>query len=316
MTIEKVLLLASGSFAVPTLERLKDSDRELRVGVLPAPSGKRRGRDNELPVRDGVRTWGISHFEIERIDAPETLDAIRDFAPDLGLAIDFGLKVPESVRSIPPHRFWNLHPSLLPKYRGASPVPRAILNGDAETGVTVFELVDRMDAGPILAQKRVTIGEGVETPDLLQRLAKIGADLLMETLVRAERGEAAPAPQSDENATYAKRFRKEDGRVDWNAPADRIERQVRGLKPWPGTWTEWDHPKGKRRLFLRHVRPATPCRTLPPGEICIDKSCGLCVGSAQGALEILRIQQEGKKEMDADEFLRGVPLKDGDRFAG
>ncbi|MEA3272416.1 MAG: methionyl-tRNA formyltransferase [Patescibacteria group bacterium] len=186
---------------------------------------------------------------------------------DIAVVAAYGHIIPKKILEIPKFGFLNIHPSLLPKYRGPSPIQNAILNGDKETGVSIMLLDKKMDSGPILAQKKVKINENETYETLRNRLAEIGAKLLIKTLLDYVSGKIKPKPQNHKKATYTKLLKREDGKIDWSKPAEEIERMVRAYHPWPGTWTELN---GKRLKIILN-----------------------------------RVQLEGKKEMSLDEFLRG-----------
>jgi methionyl-tRNA formyltransferase len=295
------VFFGSGGFALPILETLRDHPTiELVAIVAPPdrPSG-RGGNARPVPVAALARAWGVPLIQPERLRAPETAAAIEALQPDLGVLADFGRLVPAGILAIPGHGILNVHPSLLPRHRGATPVPATILGGDPVAGVVVMAMDEGLDTGPILASRAWPL-DGTETaPDLEARAAREGADLLAETLPPYLRGERAAEPQAGV-ATLTRPLRREDGRLDPARPIVELERQVRAYLPWPGSHVEI----GSSRLAVLRaaVAPGEPGDR--PGDLVPDGD-GLALVAADGRLRLLEVQPAGGRPMSGAEYRRG-----------
>lgn len=218
---------------------------------------------------------------------------------ELGVTAQYGALIPKHILETPKLGILNIHTSLLPKYRGASPIQTAIMNGDAETGVTIMKMDEGLDTGPILLQKKLSIGPDETCPKVEAKLAKLGAEALLEAIPKYLAGKLSPTPQADAQATYCKQLTRDDGRIDWRRSAREIYNQYRGLTPWPGVWTIWN----EKRLKLLDIK-LTAVLGGGGGEIIVDKD-RLYITARNQALEIIELQLEGKKPMMARDFLRG-----------
>ncbi len=298
----RVVFMGTPEFAVPTLERLIEQFDV--VGVVTRPD-KPRGRSRAplpSPVKEVALAHNIPLFQPRTLRRPENQEPIRAWKPDVIIVAAFGLILPREVLDIPPHGCVNVHASLLPRWRGAAPVPAAIIAGDEVTGVTIMLMDEGVDTGPILAQRPEPIRPDDTTASLTARLAVLGAEVLVETLPRWVNGEITPQPQDDAQATYAPMIRKEDGFVDWNEPADLLERRVRAYYPWPTVMTRW---RGKLLKILRSHAHVDVEEGAPPGTV-IGWGEGAAVVTGRGVLELLEVQLEGKKALDIAAFLRGA----------
>jgi methionyl-tRNA formyltransferase len=274
------------------------------------------------PIKRAAEQAGIPVMQPESVNTPAAIEAIRAFKPELLLTIAYGqILKPDLLRSASAGGV-NLHGSLLPRYRGAAPVARAILAGETETGVTVIQMSPRMDAGGILARAATAIGPDETTAQLEARLAVLGAPLVLDVLDRLESGSITPEPQDDQQATRAPKLTKADAPIDWGRSARAIHDQVRGLRPWPIAETTWHSAEGLRaplRLLIhRTFVDAEPANELAvgthaaPGTV-LKASEGLIqVATGQGIVAILELQIPGKKPVSAAEFLRGYPIRPGD----
>jgi methionyl-tRNA formyltransferase len=227
------------------------------------------------------------------------LTALR---PDVGVVAAYGEILRKAVLAIPPLGYLNIHPSLLPRHRGPTPVPGAILAGDAETGVTVMKLDAKMDAGPILAQQRIPLPPDARAKALTEELFGLGAALLLESLERYAAGRLEPTPQDDSQATYTALLQKADGVIDWGVQAQQIERMTRAYDPWPGAWTSWRGQPLKIIAGRAHTEWAGDA---PPGAL-LDRKDGVWVVTGDGALELLLVQPAGKRALAAAEWRRGL----------
>jgi methionyl-tRNA formyltransferase len=305
----RVTLLASAEFAIPTLEALVASGHEVALGTQPARPAGRGLKERSTPVAARAAELGLPAQELADVNAPEGLEWLRTSAPDLVAVVAFGQKLGAAVRGAGPWGCLNIHPSLLPRWRGAAPVPAALLAGDEQTGVCVIDVVERMDAGDVLASE-TTSTCGKTAGELLDELAAAGAKLLLATLDGLARGDVRRVPQDEKQVTRARKLSPDDGRIRWEHEARSVDARVRAVTPRPGAFTLL--PDGTRVSVLR-AEPV-PCeRGHLPGEV-LDREDGLVVACGKDALRLARLQREGKRPLEADEFLRGQPLPPGTRF--
>lgn len=328
----RVIFLGTPDFAVRSLEALLGSSHDVKA-VLTQPD-RPRGRGQRVtasPVKQRAESAGIPVLQPERLKDETLLETLAALEPDIGVVAAYGRLLPQVLLDLPRLGMVNVHASLLPKYRGAAPIERAIMDGETETGVTIMRVVKELDAGPMLAKATLPIGPDETAAELEPRLAALGARLLLETLAALERGTASETPQDDSLATYAPRITKADGLIDWGLPARAIHDQVRALVPWPHAYTFHDG----MRLIVHETRPhasldaalaaagvsttasSHSTRGIPhPGEICDAPRGHLLVGAGGGSVvEIRRLQEEGRKVLAARDFLAGRPLRAGERFS-
>ena len=300
-----LIFMGTPEFAVPALAALGDGP--LPIAAVYTQPDRPAGRGQKL-TPSHIKAWALAHglpvFQPPSLRAPAAVEEMRALAPEIIVVAAYGKLLPDSILAIPLKTVLNLHPSLLPRYRGASPIAFPILNGDQVTGVTIMQVDSGVDSGPILAQRRVTIGPRDTAGTLGTTLAETGAELLRETLGRWLHGEIVPSPQNESQATVTKRLEKEDGGIDWRAPAVDIERRIRAFTPWPGCYTKW------RAATLRILEA-----DLPPADSQSASAAGLPVGSVaplrggaavmtgDGLLQIVQLQPEGRQKMTAREFL-------------
>ncbi len=300
----RVVFMGTPDFAVPSLKRLLAAPDMDVVGVVTRPD-KPKGRSKKpvpSPVKQVAVAAGVPVFQPRTLRKPELQEPIRAWAPDVIVVAAFGLILPKAVLDIPPHGCINVHASLLPRWRGAAPVVAAILAGDRETGVTIMLMDEGVDTGPILAQRPEPIHPDDTTGTLTERLAHLGADVLVETLPRWVAGEIVPQPQDESQATYAPMVHKKDGWIRWEEPAELIERKVRAYQPWPTAMTCW---RGKVLKILKAKVHAQKEVTEPPGTV-IPWEDGAAVVTGMGVLELLMVQLAGKRPLDIRTFLRGA----------
>jgi methionyl-tRNA formyltransferase len=314
----RLLMMGTGPFAVPTFQWLLSSEHEIAALVtrpVSAPAGRRKGPAN--PMRDTAEAHGVAVLDPQDVNAAESRQQLAELAADLLVACDYGQILSAETLSILPKGGINLHASLLPEYRGAAPINWAILDGKQETGVTVIHMTARLDSGPCLIQLRTRIGDEEEAVELEKRLAQLGVGAVRQALsMLAPWDGASPigVPQDRSLATRAPRLKKDDGRVDWRRTADQIRNQVRALKPWPGTFTDWLRSDGtSMHLILDRVRvvEADAPGDATPGQIVQVQKDQLLVATGRQWLSIERIQPAGKRVMAIDEFLRGHPIQPG-----
>jgi methionyl-tRNA formyltransferase len=313
----RLIFMGTPEAAVPTLEKLLDHGHDV-LAVFTQPD-KPVGRHQQLapsPVKVQAEHRGLPVYQPEKIKTNEEVRQIfHALAPEAVVVVAYGKILPPWMLAIPPRGCINVHFSLLPKYRGAAPVTWAIVRGETETGVTTMLMDEGMDTGPILLQRSCPIGADETTPELTERLARMGADLLIETLEGLQQGRLTPIPQDDSRATYAPLLKREDGRIVWTLTAEEIRNCVRGFQPWPGAWTTL---RGARVVLWRAEAEAplpTEQRALAPGTICdIRKDAFAVACGGNSRLLITELQLEGRKRLPAREFLKGARLEVGIRL--
>ncbi|MEO2066416.1 MAG: methionyl-tRNA formyltransferase [Desulfurobacteriaceae bacterium] len=305
----KVVFMGTPDFAVPSLKALKEAGYEVPLVVTqpdkPAGRGKRL---KPPPVKVEAEKLGLKVYQPEKIkDNRELMELLKEISPDLIVVAAYGKILPKWLLEVPKYGVINVHASLLPKYRGASPIQAALLNGEKETGVTIMKVIPELDAGDVISQRKVEITEEDNAQTLHDKLSRLGAELLVETIPKFISGEVKPVPQDNSKATYCPKITKEMGRIDWGKSAEEIFNMVRAFTPWPGAFS---HYKGKM-VKLSKVLPVEG--EGKPGEV-IEAKRRLVVATGKGALEILRIKPEGRKEISGEEFIRGYRVKSGDIF--
>ncbi len=308
-----VVFFGTPRFAVPTLETLIAS-RHRVVGVVTQPDRPRgRGqRASPSPVKDVALEARIPVLQPDRLKDDRFLAAIKDTGAHLGIVAAYGKILPEVLLAIPRLGLVNVHASLLPKYRGAAPVHRAVMAGETETGVTIMRVVRELDAGPTFDRATRPIGPDETSEVVEQDLARIGAALLVQVVNAIAEGTSHETPQDDRLASYAPRITREEGLVDWTRHARALHNQVRGLYPWPHAFS---FLAGERMILLRSkVAEASGQPSAAPGTIVEARGATLRVATGQGALDLLQIQAEGRKPVTAREFLAGHPRAAGARF--
>ena len=293
--------MGTPGFAVPTLETLADAYQV--VGVVTQPD-RRAGRGRRLaqsPIKRAALARDLPLFQPQSLRTPEAVAQLAAWEPDAIVVAAFGQILRQDVLDLPPHGCLNIHASLLPRWRGAAPIAAAILAGEKVTGVTIMRMDAGLDTGPILAQREEPIRPDDTRVALEERLAQLGAELLVETLPAYLARELLPQPQPEEGITYAGQLRKEDGRIEWSRSAAELDRQVRAFNPWPGAFTTW---RGQRLKVLR-AAPLPGWRgDAPPGTM-VALADGVAVATGEGTLRLEKVQLAGKRPMDAAAFLRG-----------
>jgi methionyl-tRNA formyltransferase len=310
----KVVFMGTPGFAVPTLEHLLNSPHQV-VGVVTQPD-RPRGRGQQVtagPVKALAVTMGLPVFQPERLGRDQFEAAFQSLAADIGVVAAYGKILPDWLLAAPRRGLINVHASLLPRYRGASPIHRAVIAGDRETGVTIMRVVKALDAGPMLASVRVPIGPDDTTAGIESILKIRGAELLVETLDAIEAGTARETPQDETLVTYAPKLTKAEGMVDWKRPAADIHNLIRGLSPWPHASAFLDGT----RYILHRSRLSSQAASASPGTIVHASSLeGVHVACGGGTtLELLDVQLEGKRVMSARDALAAKALVAGARFS-
>ena len=306
----RLAFMGTPDFAATSLRALHAAGHEI-AAVYTQP-GKPRGRGQSVrpsPVQALAEELDLEVRTPSSMKPPEEAEALAALDVEAAIVVAFGQILPQAVLHAPRLGSFNLHGSLLPRWRGAAPIQRALLAGDAETGVQVMRMSAGLDEGPVLATAKTQITADDTFGSVHDRLADLGAMLLVHTLQRMGEEAVEEVPQADEGLTYAKKIKPAEARIDWTRPAAEIDRLIRGLSPLPGAWFEVDTPKGRLRvkaLFSR-LSPGEGA----PGELLDD---GLKVACVSGALRLLRVQREGGRPQDVAEFLRGLPLAEGGRL--
>jgi methionyl-tRNA formyltransferase len=285
------------------------------VAVVSQPD-KPKGRDLKVqptPVKAVAMAEGLAVLQPKRARDEAFIAELQNCQPELIVVAAYGQILPPAVLELPRHGCINVHTSLLPKYRGAAPIQWAILEGQAETGVTIMKMDAGLDTGAILTQVTTPILPGDNAPTLHDRLAQLGAELLVKTIPDYVSGRIVPRPQPLEGATYARKITKDDGRLDWSRPAQQLWNQVRGLVPWPGAFTHVVMDGAPRLLKVWQAEPA-PGSSAQPGQVIGADRDGLVVACGEGALRIRQMQREGGRRLTAQEFLAGCPIPVGASF--
>ncbi len=304
----KLAFMGSADLAVPALRRLVDDGHDVvRVYSQPPRPAGRGHRERPTPVYAEAGRLGLTVVTPRSLKSTDEQQAFARLGLDAAVVAAYGLLLPPPVLAAPRLGCINIHASLLPRWRGAAPIQRAILAGDTETGVTIMQMDAGLDTGPMLLRRAVPMTDTTTAETLHDDLAALGAEMLAEVLPRLDRGEITPTPQPDEGATYAKKLARDEGRLDWSWPAEQLGRQVRALNPWPGVWCML----GDMRLKVLSVEPLLNIHG-EPGVVLDDR---LTVACGAGALRLRRVQRPGKAPMAADDFLRGHALGKGDQLA-
>ena len=299
----RIIFMGTPEFAVPPLEQLIQNKCQV-VAVYTRPD-KPAGRGRSLvssPVKKAAITRGLPVLPPVSLKKAEVVAQLADLHPDVIVVAAFGQILPQSVLDIPRYGCLNIHPSLLPRFRGASPVAAAILAGEELTGVSIMLMDSGLDTGPVLTQTTVPVSPQDTTGSLTTKLSGVASSLLPEVLLRWTRGEITPRPQDEAEATYSGTITKEAGEVDWHQPAVEIWRRVRAFQPWPGCYTAWQG----RRLEIIEAEPLPGKENLEAGQVVtLEKEAAFGIGTGEGILGVLKVQLEGKRAMQAAEFLRG-----------
>ena len=307
--------MGTADLSCASLDALVASSLFQVVAVVTQPD-KPKGRDLKLtpsPVKQLAEELKLPLLQPAKAREESFLAQLRDLDPDLIVVVAYGQILPPDLLAMPRHGCVNVHTSLLPKYRGAAPIQWAIADGNTETGVTIMQMDAGLDTGPILSQRRTPILPTDNSQTLHDRLARIGAELLVETIPGYVSGEIQPQPQSEAESTYAAKIKKEDGKIDWHQTAPQIWNRLRAFTPWPGTFTFLQ--AGAKTPLLKIWQAELADQTGLPGKILAADPTGILVACGQGSLRILELQREGGKRMPAKQFLAGFPLKSGEHFA-
>lgn len=315
-----VIFMGTPDFAVPILDAIIEAGH--RIVLVVTQPDKARGRGKKVTFSP-VKEWAVEHnvpvYQPSRIRNPESIETVKNIPADVGVVAAFGQILPKEILDHPKLGCVNVHASLLPKYRGAAPIQWSILNGDEYTGVTTMQMGPGLDDGDILLQEKVPITSDETGGSLFDKLADVGASLLVKTLEGLESGEITPIPQDEEAATHVGMIRKDMGKLDFSRPAAVLERHVRGLYPWPGTYTYFDGKSLKvyKAGVIAESELTSDEKNAHIGDIVRISTEGdgsIAVRCSDGALKIYHLQLEGKKQMSAAAFLNGHQLKTGEQL--
>jgi methionyl-tRNA formyltransferase len=303
----RLIFMGTPDFAVPTLLELAAAGHEIVAVYTRAPKPAGRGMDLQpTPIERVARRFGLPVFTPATLKTAEAEAAFRAHQADAAVVVAYGLILPKPILETPRLGCFNVHASLLPRWRGAAPINRAIMAGDAESGVTIMRMDEGLDTGAMAMADRVAIGADMTAGDLHDALARLGADLLLRALAAAERGSLSLTPQPQAGVTYATKISKDETRIDWSKPASQVHNHIRGLSPFPGAWCEIG---GVRVKALRSTRAEGEIAAkAAPGTVLDDH---LTIACGEGAVRLVQVQRAGKQPMQAEEFLRGTPVKRG-----
>lgn len=307
-----IVYMGTSVFAVPSLQSLITSRHQV-VGVVSQPD-RPRGRGKRIsptPVKKIAQQHGIPVYQPARIKEPDAIQQIKSWQPELIVVVSYGQIIPPEILEYPAAGCINVHASLLPRYRGAAPIQRALMDGEKITGITTMFMDEGLDTGDIILQLDVPIKDEYDHGQLEAILAEKGALLLGETIDQVENGTAPRIPQNHELASYASRITREDEKIDWSQPAESIHNQIRALSPRPGAWTNL----GKYKTKIYKSRVINNDKSGVISQIIEVGSEGFSVQSGKGIIEILEVQREGRKRMPASDFLRGYQLQPGTLLA-
>lgn len=309
----RVIMFGTSAFAVPSLERLAAAHHEIIRCITQPDRPQGRGRHlQSSPLKEAALRLSIPIAQPERLSL--TSEQSWQSEAEVGVVAAYGQLIPQALLDLPPHGMLGVHPSLLPKYRGAAPIPWAILNGEKLTGVTIFRLTKTLDAGPMICQESTHILPREDSATLMERLSQLGARALLQALQQLAGEHAHFQPQDETQATFAPRLTKDQGSIDWSEPAIHIERLVRAMTPWPGASTRW------KTTFLKvwkTIVESASNHALPhgePGTIVRLTPAGIEVSTGEGNIILTEIQPAGRRRMSAGQFLAGHPLQIGEQL--
>jgi methionyl-tRNA formyltransferase len=304
----RLIFMGTPDFSVPTLLELVAHGHEI-VAVYtraPKPGGRRGLQLQPTPVEEAARKLGVPVLTPKTLKTAEALEEFRAFDADAAVVVAYGMILPQAILDAPKLGCYNLHASLLPRWRGAAPINRAIMAGDAESGVMVMKMDVGLDTGDVAMAERLAITDNMTAVDLHDRLSRLGADLMVRAMAALARGGLQLKKQPEDGVTYAAKIDKAEARIDWSRPARAVLRHIHGLSPFPGAWAELESAR------VKILRCELAKGSGAPGEVLDDQ---LTIACGEGAIRIIELQREGKGRMQAADFLRGVPLKPPSRLA-
>lgn len=306
----RIVFMGTPGFAVPSLRAIADAGHDIAAVYTQPPRQAGRGlNERKSPVQQEAEQAGLAVLTPQHLKSAEEQERFLALKADAAIVVAYGLILPKPILEATLHGTFNLHASVLPRWRGAAPINRAIMAGDRETGVTIMRLDAGLDTGPVCLEARVAIGRDMTAGDLHDELAASGARLLVEALDALAQGRLDCRPQPNEGVTYAEKIEPAETRIDWSRPAPEVHDMIRGLSPYPGAWFEIALKGRKERV--RALRSTLAETSGTPATMLDDH---LTIACGEGAVRLTEVQRAGKKPMAADEFLRGVPLGAGTRL--
>jgi methionyl-tRNA formyltransferase len=305
----RIVFMGTPDFAVPTLSEIIGQGHEVAAVYTRAPAPAGRGMElRQSPVHAMAGRFGLPVLTPATLRGEEAAEAFAAHRADVAVVVAYGLLLPPAILAVPPLGCLNLHGSLLPRWRGAAPIQRAVMAGDTATGVMVMRMEEGLDTGPVAMVERVAIGPDMTSGELHDSMMRLGADLMVRALAALSRGALGFMPQAEEGVTYARKIGKDEARIDWSLPAAEVHNRIRGLSPFPGAWFEAEGARVKalRSTLVENAGPAAP------GTLLDDR---LTVACGAGAVRLPEVQRAGRGAMKAAEFLRGTGLAAGLRLA-
>jgi len=298
----RIVFMGTPAFAVPTLTEIVGQGHDVvAVYTQPSRASGRGMATRKSPVHDAAERLAIPVMTPISLKEPGESERFAALRPEVAVVAAYGQILPKAFLDVPPHGCLNLHASLLPRWRGAAPIARAIMAGDTETGVAVIRMETGLDTGPVAMSERIAIGPDTTAGELSETLARLGADLMVRALAALSRGVLDTTPQPEEGMTYASKIEKSETRIDWGRPASTVHNHIRGLSPEPGAWFAVDLGRGEERV--KALRSTLSGASGRPGDVLDD---GLTVACGTGALKLVELQRAGKKPVKAAELLRGL----------
>ncbi len=302
----KIIFMGTPDFAIPALEAINRSNHEILEVYTQPPQKKNRGqKTNFSPVHVYCDQKNIEVKTPKNLNTEEEFNHIKKLKPDLVIVVAYGKILPSKILNIENLNFINIHASLLPKWRGAAPIQRAIMNSDKETGVSIMKIIPKLDAGPVMMQSKISLNIGDNFQDISKSLARLGAQMIIKSLDLLENKNASFLPQSEKDATYARKILKVEAKINWNETAHEVVSKINALNPNPGTWFKLNN------FRVKVLKAIVTSGKGHPGEIIDDK---LTVACSTNAIQILELKKEGKKSMNAIDFLRGSNIKIGSKL--
>jgi len=303
----RIIFFGSPEFAIPSLEALYEKEEVIAVVTQPDKPKGRGLKPSPSPVKAWASSKGLKVLEPIKLKDPQFIQILKDLSPDLIVVCAYGKIIPKEILEIPKFGCWNIHASLLPKYRGAAPINWAILEGEKETGITIMLMDEGLDTGPILLQKKIPISENDDANSLSQKLAQLGKETILSAIELHKKGELKIIPQPEEGISYAPILKKEDGFFTFEEPAEKIEKKIKAFLPWPSAFTYY-----KNKLLKVFSAKAVPLKhEEKPGTILDINKDGILVATSKDAILLKEVQLEGKKKISAYEFACGQRLKKG-----
>ena len=300
---EKIIFMGTPNFSIPTLERLIQSNYKLLCVYSQPPKKSSRGQKiNKSPVNLYAERLNLTIRTPNDLNSEEEFNYFKKLSPDVVVVVAYGQIIPEKFLKLPKKGFINVHASLLPRWRGAAPIQRTIMNQDKETGVSIMKIVEKLDAGPIMKQKKITITEEMNAEDLSLNLSNISSKIIIDCIDEIDEGKAIFIEQNEKNATYAKKINPNEGKINWNHEADYINAQIKSLYPSPGAWFIFE---GERYKILKALISNDKGKA---GVVLDDQFTIACKSKS---IKILEIQRQGKKRQTSNQFLLGSRIKKG-----